>query len=143
MDRTVEVEVEVVAAVRRPRNGKFWVCKRGTNGSHAGLKGKWEFPGGKVEPGEPQRAAVVREMAEEFDAVVSVGRFLDRIKSPHEGKVYAVNFYEVNFLTEPVLKEHTEAGWFSPEEMAKQEHLPSGTAFINQKLLSGRRHAAR
>lgn len=59
----------VVVAAAIVRKGRVLVCRR-SRGSFAGL---WEFPGGKVEPGETEAAALVRECAEELGLAVTVG----------------------------------------------------------------------
>jgi 8-oxo-dGTP diphosphatase len=66
--------VLVVAAVIR-RGGSILVTRRKDDAERAGL---WEFPGGKVEPGEPEPAALVREIREELDCPLEVGPFLVR-----------------------------------------------------------------
>ncbi len=66
--------IRVVAAVIR-RDGRILVARRH---AHADRGGKWEFPGGKVEPGEAEEAALVREIREELDCGVSVGPLLAR-----------------------------------------------------------------
>jgi 8-oxo-dGTP diphosphatase len=58
-------EIEVVAAILW-QDGRFLAVKRPEGKPMAGF---WEFPGGKVEPGEPLEAAVVRELAEELDVI--------------------------------------------------------------------------
>ncbi|MDR7187167.1 mutator protein MutT [Microbacterium trichothecenolyticum] len=52
------------------QNGLVLCAQRGPTGL---LGGRWEFPGGKIEPGETPREALVREIAEELDCSVSVG----------------------------------------------------------------------
>ena len=64
--------VHVVAAVIF-RDGRYLVTRR-QKGVH--LEGYWEFPGGKVDPGETDEAALVREIREELDAGVEVGRLV-------------------------------------------------------------------
>ena len=52
--------IKVVAAVIE-KNGEFLICKRGPGGNCSGL---WEFPGGKIEPGETPIEAIIREIRE-------------------------------------------------------------------------------
>jgi len=66
--------VLVVAAVIG-RGERILVTRRKTDAERGGL---WEFPGGKVEPGEQEPAALVREIREELDCAVEVGPFLAR-----------------------------------------------------------------
>jgi 8-oxo-dGTP diphosphatase len=66
--------VLVVAAVIG-RGGRVLVTRRRSDAERGGL---WEFPGGKVEPGELEPAALVREIREELDCAVEVGPFLAR-----------------------------------------------------------------
>lgn len=66
--------VLVVAAVIR-RGDSILVTRRKEDGERGG---KWEFPGGKVEPGEAEPAALVREIHEELGCAVEVGPFLAR-----------------------------------------------------------------
>ena len=60
--------IPVVAAALIDADNRILVAQRPTGGSLAGL---WEFPGGKIEPGETPEAALVRELAEELGVVVS------------------------------------------------------------------------
>ena len=66
--------VRVVAAVIR-RDGRILVTRRH---GHAERGGQWEFPGGKVEPGEGEPEALVAEIREELDCAVAVGALLAR-----------------------------------------------------------------
>lgn len=137
--------IDVVAAVRRDREGRVWCAKRSSDGEHAGLAGLWEYPGGKVEPGEQLREALVRELQEEFPGVEpKVGRVLDSIEATLRGtgvkdpalldRVYRVTFFEVDMGEPRELACHTEARWMTPEEACAVEHLPSGTIFNARHL---------
>jgi 8-oxo-dGTP diphosphatase len=64
--------IRVVAAVIE-RDGKFLACRRAP---HKSLAGYWEFPGGKVEAGETDEAALTREIREELSVEVEVGAYL-------------------------------------------------------------------
>jgi len=57
----------VVAAALTDREGRVLIAQRPAGKEHAGL---WEFPGGKVEPGESPEAALVRELAEELGVAI-------------------------------------------------------------------------
>lgn len=68
--------VLVVAALIE-RGGEVLVARRKEEGERAGL---WEFPGGKVEPGEGERAALARELREELGVRVQVGELYARVE---------------------------------------------------------------
>lgn len=67
--------VRVVAAVIRSED-KIFATARG----YGEFKGQWEFPGGKIEPGETPQEALVREIQEELDVKIKVGDLIDTIE---------------------------------------------------------------
>ena len=67
--------IEVVAAVIR-RGDAVFATQRG----YGAYKDWWEFPGGKIEPGETPEAALLREIREELDADIAVGELLQTIE---------------------------------------------------------------
>lgn len=130
--------IDVVAVVRRQPSGLVWLARRAAQGAHDGQAGMWEYPGGKVEPGEQLRTAVAREMQEEFGVTPDrIGAVLDSITYNR----FRVTFFEVEMEEPRVLNCHTEARWFTPEEACKLEHLPSGTIF-NARHLANLHHPA-
>ncbi|MFT7765956.1 (deoxy)nucleoside triphosphate pyrophosphohydrolase [Clavibacter tessellarius] len=86
--------LEVVAAVLI-RDGRALACRRAPHTSGAGT---WEFPGGKVEPGEAPRAALAREIREELGIDVTVGALVDRSEVPVGDRVIDLACY----LADPV-----------------------------------------
>lgn len=128
--------IDVVAGVRRREDGSVWICKRKSDGDHAGLAGMWEYPGGKVEEDEQLRDALIRELHEEFPGVrnLYVGRVLDSIESRYEGTVYRVTFFEVSMEDPDEYPTHSEVRWMTPEEACAADHLPSGTIFNARHL---------
>lgn len=111
--------LEVVCALIK-MNNLWYCCKRG-KGS---LKGYWEFPGGKIEPGESKETAIIREIKEELNSIIKVNRFIGEsnyeygdIDNPFSITLYA---YECILLEGDLeLSEHLEARFASKEEMLK------------------------
>ncbi|MCD8300457.1 MAG: (deoxy)nucleoside triphosphate pyrophosphohydrolase [Clostridiales bacterium] len=67
--------VKVVAAIIQNED-KIFATQRG----YGDFKGGWEFPGGKVEPGETPREALAREIREELDTEIAVGDLFDTVE---------------------------------------------------------------
>jgi 8-oxo-dGTP diphosphatase len=80
------LEVPCVGAVVHDERGRLLVVRRG----RAPNRGLWSVPGGRVEPGETEQAAVVREVAEETGLVVAAGPLLGRVRIPGDGVVFTV-----------------------------------------------------
>lgn len=117
--------IRVLAAVIR-RAGRLLVGLRPAEKRHGGL---WEFPGGKVEPGEEDGAAIARELEEELDVRVSgLGRVLFRVVDP--GSPFELHFVEVELDGEPRPLEHESLGWFEPAELAGLPLAPGDRAFV-------------
>ncbi len=97
------------------REGKYFLAKRKPGGD---LGFKWELPGGKLEEGENPQQAMVREWDEELELEVETGALLASGNFTHHDKLFLLEMYEVSFTGEPAaLHEHTEWGWFLPEEI--------------------------
>lgn len=72
----VDMKTVIVSAALTIEQGKLLVTQRKKDASHGLL---WEFPGGKVEEGEDPRGALRRELKEELDVEVEVGRLFDAV----------------------------------------------------------------
>lgn len=82
------------------------------------MGGKWEFPGGKREPGELDADAAAREFDEEFGLAIRVGEVVGQSSFENNGKVYELGAVLVSFDGEPVeLREHDEVRWVDAEEL--------------------------
>jgi 8-oxo-dGTP diphosphatase len=83
-------QVHVVAGVIRDARGRILLARR-TEGRE--LAGLWEFPGGKIEPGETAEHALARELREELGIEASVGRLLIDVRMPYPDKQLRLDVY--------------------------------------------------
>jgi 8-oxo-dGTP diphosphatase len=89
----MDAQLEVVAAVI-VEAGRVLACRRAPHKDSAGL---WEFPGGKVEPGETPQESLKRELLEELGVDVEVGELLDRSTTVAGNRTIALNCFFVRF----------------------------------------------
>lgn len=117
--------VRVIAAVIQ-NDHRYLVCQRPAEKRHGRL---WEFPGGKVEPGETDLEAARRELAEELGVAVSeVGRTLFSIAD--EGSHFHIEFTPTRIQGEPQALEHTEIRWLRLTELSSVPLAPSDARFV-------------
>ena len=106
--------IHVVGAVI-VRDGKILCAQRGPDSS---LPGMWEFPGGKIEPGETPRAALEREIHEELACAIDVGDELTTTTHRYDfGDVTLTTFWCELRSGIPKLTEHSEVRWARPPEL--------------------------
>jgi 8-oxo-dGTP diphosphatase len=118
-----------VAGIAR-EGDKILIARRLPTGD---LGNKWEFPGGKVEEGETDEEALVREYDEEFGVEVIPGPFLASASFEHNGKTYGLNAYEVRLQSlDFTLREHSAWRW---AELAEIEGIGPDFADSDRKLL--------
>jgi len=122
---TNDEKIRVVAAVAE-RTGRFLVCQRPAGKRHGGL---WEFPGGKLEPGECAPDAARRELAEELGVeVLACGDQLFTIDDP--GSRFVIEFHPVTFAGEPVCLEHAALAWVSVADLLALDLAPGDRRFV-------------
>lgn len=115
-------EINVVGAVVT-NDGKILSARRSESMS---LSGMWEFPGGKIEPGETPRAALVREMQEELLCTVEIGDQVASTRYEYDfGFVTLTTFYATLVEGEPQLTEHAEIRWIDAVDLDNVEWAPA------------------
>ena len=123
------MSTRVLAAVIE-RDQETLICRRPNHKRHGGL---WEFPGGKVEPGESDFLAVERELEEELKLVVTwVGEVGFSIADP--GSEFIIEFIAVQVAGDPQCLEHSELAWVSDEELLDYDLAPSDRKFAEYRL---------
>lgn len=124
---------QLVIAASIERDGHYLLCRRPAHKRHGLL---WEFPGGKVEPGETLFDAACRELKEELAlSVVKLGSVLLEVQDEASG--FLICFVEVEVDgQQPKLLEHEELAWVSAEQLASYQLAPSD--LIYAQLLSER-----
>lgn len=113
MLRGMDEAASVVVAAAIMRNGRVLAARRALPPALAGL---WEFPGGKVEAGESDADALVREIREELGVEIAVGAALAH-SAIDERTVLRVFASELLTGDEEARFDHDEIRWFTPEEL--------------------------
>lgn len=122
-----------VAAAIILKDGKLLICRRGPGGSCANL---WEFPGGKLEPGEDAAAAAVRECREELGVELRLGELYAVCSYRYPDKEVALSFFLAELVSgQPRRTVHQELRWVAPEELRGFEFCPADVEILQR--LSG------
>ena len=123
----------VVAAVIE-RGGCILIAQRRSNSAHAL---KWEFPGGKVEPGESPSAAIVRELEEELGIQARVESEMMRYGYQYPGRapILLIFYSVVDFTAEPENKAFEQIRWEPPDRLAGYDFLEGDRDFIRSGLI--------
>jgi 8-oxo-dGTP diphosphatase len=113
------------------RDGKVLAGQRKRGGDHAL---KWEFPGGKVEPGESPQRALVRELREELSIEAEIGAELsrDRYEYPGGRSVDLLFFAVERFSGEPVPSAFEQIRWIEPEALPSLDFLEGDVEFVER-----------
>ena len=120
--------IRVVAAVLC-HEGRLFAARRG----YGPWKDYWEFPGGKIEPGETPEEALAREIREELDTVVSVGSKLAQVEFDYPEFHLSMGCFACRIQSGSLtLKEHESARWLRAEELETVDWLPADLALIRQ-----------
>jgi 8-oxo-dGTP diphosphatase len=103
---------EIVAACI-VRDHQVLAVQRG----YGGYRGWWEFPGGKIEPGETHEEALARELFEELDATISVQEYLMTVDYEYPEFFLRMNCYLCSLDSSFTLNEHQDARWLGLDNL--------------------------
>lgn len=120
---------EVVAALIWDGE-RFMICQRPAHKTRGLL---WEFVGGKVDPGETKKQALVRECREELAVTISVGdEFMDVVHEYPDITVHLTLFHAAIAEGAPQKLEHNDIRWITAEEIPQYEFCPADTAILEK-----------
>lgn len=120
--------IEVVAAIIR-KEDRIFATQRG----YGDWKDWWEFPGGKMEPGETPENALKREILEELSTEISVDEFLCTVEYDYPKFHLTMHCYLCSLMTEALhLNEHEAARWLSKDQLDSVNWLPADKFVIEQ-----------
>jgi 8-oxo-dGTP diphosphatase len=120
------VERQVVVGAAIVRDGRVLAARRTTPASAAG---RWEFPGGKVEPGETDAESLARELLEELGIRVTVGQWLAGEAPIADKYVLRVALAQPE-EGEPTPTEHDLVRWLAADELGDVDWLDSDRPFL-------------
>ena len=125
--------IRVVAAVIKAANEQGEPMIFATQRGYGDLKGGWEFPGGKIEEGETPKEALKREIMEELDTEIKVGKLIDTIEYDYPTFHLSMDCFWCEIVKgELVLKEHEAARWLTREQLGEVEWLPAYVTLIEK-----------
>ncbi|MBJ3590881.1 pyrimidine (deoxy)nucleoside triphosphate diphosphatase [Salmonella enterica subsp. enterica serovar Saintpaul] len=124
--------LDVVAAIIE-RDGTILLAQRPT---HADQSGMWEFAGGKVEPGESQPQALVRELREELGIEAVVGQYVASHQREVSGRMIHLHAWHVpSYQGELNASEHQDLVWCSPEDAQRYPLAPADIPLLEAFIL--------
>lgn len=125
--------IEVTAAIIC-KKGKFLICQR-PKGKNCELL--WEFPGGKIEPGETGKQCIVREIQEELGVTLRVLRKLTDVVYEYPDRTVHLHFYVTEIESGALVrKEHNAFAWITEADIPNYQFCPADAKMLSQTDLS-------
>ena len=126
--KTVKVVAAIICDDMKEKN-KIFATARG----YGDLKGGWEFPGGKVEPGETSQQALIREIIEELDTEIKAGELIDTVEYDYPTFHLSMDCFWAEVKAGHLeLKEAEAAKWLTKDQLDSIDWLPADILLIDQ-----------
>ena len=126
--KTIKVVAAIICDNMKEKN-KIFATARG----YGELKGGWEFPGGKVEPGETSQQALIREIIEELDTEIKVGELIDTVEYDYPTFHLSMDCFWAEVKAGHLeLKEAEAAKWLTKDQLDSVTWLPADILLIDQ-----------
>lgn len=122
-------QIEVVAAIIHDEHGRVFATQRG----YGEWKDYWEFPGGKIEPGETAEEALRREIWEELETRIAVENLVETVEWDYPQFHLTMHCYLCHVESGHLeLKEHEAAKWLRKDEIESVNWLPADWALVRK-----------
>lgn len=119
--------IEVVAAIIRDSHGRIFATQRG----YGEFKDYWEFPGGKIEPGETPEEALTREIWEELAMRIVIEQLAETVEWDYPQFHLTMHCYFCHIESGiPELKEHEAAKWLPTDMLESVSWLPADREIV-------------
>lgn len=123
-------QVHVVSGIMKNENGHILCTKRSSNGR---LPDKWEFPGGKIEPGESKQQTLVRELREELGIEAIIGKHFCTVTHQYPEFHLTMDVFDIEqFSGDITLYVHQNAKWVSPNKLLTLDWLEADYPVVRQ-----------
>ena len=127
--KTVKVVAAVITASNENGEKMIFATQRG----YGEFKDGWEFPGGKVEPGETPQAALKREIMEELETEIEVGDLIETIEYDYPTFHLSMDCFWAEIVKgDLVLREHEAAKWLTKDELENVDWLPADLGLVEK-----------
>lgn len=124
--------ITVVAALIK-KEGKVLIARRATGDENT--LGKWEFPGGKVEPNESEECAIERERKEEFEMNIKANKFIINNVCEYPSRTIDLRLYECEYVSgEFKLHDHFEYAWVNIENLLDYDLAKADIPLANELI---------
>jgi len=120
--------IQVVAAVIRKQNQIFATAR-----GYGQYRGWWEFPGGKIEPGETPEEALRREIMEELETEIAVGELIETLEYDYPEFHLSMQCFWCEVVSgNLILKEAAEAKWLDADTIDSVQWLPADISLVEK-----------
>ena len=127
--KTVKVVAAVITACNENGEKIIFATQRG----YGEFKDGWEFPGGKVEPGETPQEALKREIVEELETEIKVGDLIETIEYDYPTFHLSMDCFWAEIVKgDLVLREHEAAKWLTKEQLGSVDWLPADLGLVEK-----------